>query len=221
MADGSDPKKVQFQAPEGEETPPEGDPPEGDPDPPEDGDDPDGEDGDEQPLGPKGEKALAAEKARRKGEQRKRREAEEELAKLRKGADGEDAAETARREAEQAATAKANKRIVRSEAKAAASGKLADPKDVLIFLDLDSFEVNEDGEVDADEIAEAIDDLLKQKPYLGAATAKRFQGTGDGGAARKAGKPKQLTRQDLKSMTPEQIDKAREDGRLADLMSGG
>lgn len=220
MADGSDPTKVQFQAPEGGETPPEGDPPEGDPDPPEDGDGPGGESDGEgaDRLGDEGKKALDRWKARAK-------RAEQELAKAggpsKSQSKATDDEQSAIEKAEQAVMAKANARIIRSEIRAAASGKLADPKDALTFIGLEQFKVDEDGEVDSDEVAEAIDDLLKQKPYLGAATAKRFQGTGDGGAARKAGKPKQLTQQDLKSMTPEQIDKAREDGRLADLMSGG
>jgi hypothetical protein len=51
-------------------------------------------------------------------------------------------------ETEQAALAKANDRILRSEVKAAAKGVLADPADAYKFLDLDSFEVDDDGEVD-------------------------------------------------------------------------
>lgn len=167
-------------------------------------------------LGDKGKKALDAMKAKLKAERERRRTAE---AKLHKEPAGDDA-DQIQAKAEQAATAKANARIVRSEIRAAAAGKLADPKDALKFLDLDQFEVDEDGQVDEDEVADAIDDLVKNKPYLAAATAKRFQGTGDGGAARKAGRPKQLTKQDLASMSPEAIDKARIDGRLDDLMGG-
>ena len=116
--------------------------------------------------------------------------------------------------------AKANARILKAEIRAAAKGRLTDPKDALTFLDLEQFEVGEDGEIDPEEVEEAITDLLKSKPYLAAATAKRFQGTGDGGAARKASRPKQLTQQDLKTMSPEAIDQARIDGRLDDLMAG-
>ena len=175
-------------------------------------------------LGDPGKKALASMKDKLKAERQQRRDLEAELDKLRNGAtrkdDGTPDVESVRRDAEKAATEKANARIVRSEIRAAAAGKLADPKDALTFLDLTQFEVDDNGEVDSDEIAEAIEDLLKNKPYLAAATAKRFQGTGDGGAARTAGRPKQLTRADLKSMSPEQIDKARVDGRLDDLLGG-
>ncbi len=173
--------------------------------------DPDGAD----ELGDKGKRALDAMKLKLKTERTRRREAEAKL----KPADGADA-DQIQAQADAAATAKANGRILRSEIKAAATGKLINPKDALTFIDLDQFEVDEDGQVDEDEITDAIEDLLKERPYLAAATAKRFQGTGDGGAARKAGRPKQLTKQDLKTMTPEAIDQARIDGRLDDLMGG-
>ncbi|XKK40320.1 DNA polymerase V family protein [Nocardiopsis sp. ARC36] len=175
------------------------------------------EDEEDAPLGPKGTKALVAEKARRREETRKRRAAEAELDKLRSGGKADDP-DQIRHQAEQAATAKANLRILRSEVRAVATGKLADPKDALTFIDLDSFEVDENGDVDTEEIADAIDTLLTSKPYLAAATAKRFQGTGDGGAARKAAQPKQLTRDDVKRMSPQQIVKAKADGRLDDVL---
>ncbi|MEU6944287.1 hypothetical protein ABZ957_03430 [Streptomyces sp. NPDC046316] len=174
--------------------------------------DPDGAD----ELGDKGKRALASMKGKWRAERDRARELEQRLAEK----DNVDEAEQVRRKAEADALTKANARIVRAEVKAAAAGKLADPADAHRFLDLDQFEVDDDGNVDSDEVAEAIDDLIKSKPYLAAATAKRFQGTGDGGAARKASRPKQLTRADLKSMSPEAIEKARIDGRLEDLMGG-
>lgn len=190
---------------------PEGDPagPEGKPE-----DDPDDEE--DKPLGPKGERALQAEKTRRREETRKRRELEAELAELRKG-DGNDA-EKSKREAEQAATAKVNARILRSEIRAAAAGKLSDPKDALKLLDLDQFEVDADGEVDEAEIADAIEDLLKRKPYLAAnAQGKpRFEGGADGGARKGSAKP--ITEEQLKKMSPAEIDKAYGEGKLSHLM---
>ncbi|MBD0838793.1 hypothetical protein [Streptomyces sp. TRM68416] len=167
-------------------------------------------------LGDKGRRALASMKGKWRTERDKRRELEAKLAEK----DGVDDAEQARRKAETEAMAKANTRILKAEIRAAAKGRLADPKDALTFLDLDQFEVGEDGEIDPEEIEEAISDLLKDKPYLAAQSRQRFQGSGDGGAARKASRPKQLSRADLKSMTPEQIDQARIDGRLDDLMGG-
>lgn len=173
-------------------------------------DEPDGAD----QLGDKGKRALAAMKGKWKSERDKRQALEKRLSA--KGQDEGDEDATAK--AVQAATAAANGRILRAEIKAAAKGRLADPKDALTFLDLDQFEVDEDGSVDEDEIAEAIGALLTKKPYLAAQGGKRFQGTGDGGAQRKAGRPKQLTRNDLKNMTPAQIVEAKSKGQLDDAL---
>lgn len=164
-------------------------------------------------LGDAGKQALDRMKAKLKDERTKRQAAERALA------DKEPGDETAQavRAAETTALAKANTRIVRSEVKAAASGKLADPADAYKFLDLDQFEVDEDGNVDEDEIAEAIDELVKNKPYLAAQGGRRFTGSGDGGA-RKDARPKQLTRADLARMTPQQIADAQAKGQLADLL---
>lgn len=168
-------------------------------------------------LGDKGKRALASMKGKWRSERDKRKELEQQLAQK----DAGDEAAQARREVEQAALSKANVRIVRSEVKAAAKGVLADPGDAYKFLDLDQFEVDDDGNIDSDEIADAIEELVKSKPYLAAAPARRFQGTGDGGAARKASRPKQLSRSDLKNMSPEQITKAQDAGRLDDLLGAG
>ncbi len=160
--------------------------------------DSDGEDStesdEEKPLGPAGEKALVAEKAKRRAEASKRRVAEAEIvrlnAELAKGTESSDTpdVETIQAEADKVATAKASQRILRSEIKAAAAGKLADPADAHKFLDLTQFEVDDDGNVDEDEIAEAITDLIQKKPYLAAQSGKRFNGSGDGGV-RKGTKP--------------------------------
>lgn len=162
----------------------------------------------DKPLGPAGEKALSAEKAKRRLEADKRRSAERErdeakaeLDKLRRAAERaktkaaakpaeaevereEVDAEEIQRKADEAATAKANERIIKAEVRASAAGKLSDPKDALKFLDLSKFEVDADGNVDSDEIDDAIADLLKDKPYLAVAQGdgKRFKGSGDGGA---------------------------------------
>lgn len=56
----------------------------------------------------------------------------------------------------------------RSEVRAAAAGKLADPEDAVRFLDLDTLEVDDEGRLDEKKVAAAIDELVKTKPYLGA-----------------------------------------------------
>ena len=155
-----------------------------------------GDEGDEGALGDAGKKALDSQKAKWKAERDRRRQLEQQLAEATKpkGTDGEPTAEQIRADAETAATAKANKRIIKAELKAAAAGKLADPNDVNAFIDLDGFEVDADGELDPDEVTEAITDLLTRKPHLAAGGKRRFQGGGDGGAGR-GSKPKSLDAQ--------------------------
>lgn len=118
------------------------------------------------------------------------------------------------------AVAKANQRVLKAEVRAAASGKLTDPEDALRYLDLAKFEVGENGEVDSTSIATAIDQLLESKPYLGKAETtpsgvqiKPPSGTRDGDNHKG-----QLTRDDLKTMTPQQIVEAQNKGQLDDLL---
>jgi len=70
------------------------------------------------------------------------------------------------RDADRAATQKANRRIVRAEVKALAAETFADPADAAAFLDLDDIDVDDSGEVDADEIREQLAALLVRKPHL-------------------------------------------------------
>ena len=174
-------------------------------------------------LGDAGKKALDAMKAERKAARDEATAAKAERDALQAKLDGKEAEfkqTQAKREAEQAALAKANDRIRKSEVKAAAKGVLADPQDAYKFLDLDSFEVDDDGNVDEDAIVSALADLVKTKPYLAAQGGKRFQGTADGGARNDATKVSQLTRTDMARMTPEQIEDARIAGRFDDLLNG-
>lgn len=127
--------------------------------------------------------------------------------------------EQVRREATLEATRAANERILRSEIKAAAAGKLADPADAYKFLDLGKFDITDSGDVDADEIADAIDTLIKTKPYLAAATANKWQGSADGGARNGPAGPQQLTRDDLKGMSPEAVMAAKKAGQLKNLLA--
>ncbi len=173
---------------------------------------------DDKPLGPPGEKALAAEKDKRRAESAKRRELEAELASLKAAAsaDTEKAdLEAIKAQAVREANAAAAQRILRSEIKAAAAGKLADPADAYKFLDLADFEVNENGDVDTAEIADAITGLLTSKPYLKA--AQSGPGSADGGV-RKGSRPDQLTREQIKSMSSDAIEAARLNGQLNDVL---
>ena len=126
-------------------------------------------------------KALVAERAARKAAERELAQIKAEAALKDKPAE-EQALEAARAEARAEATAKADARILRSELKAVAAGKLADPSDAHLYIDLSQFEVDEDGEVDSEALADAVADLIARKPHLAAAGQPRFQGGGDGGS---------------------------------------
>ncbi|MFC9786441.1 hypothetical protein [Rhodococcus sp. NPDC127528] len=161
-----------------------------------DGDNADGGDGDgdedDKPLGPQGERALAAlkeqrktERARRIAAEKKNRQLEAQLA----GKGSNDSDDEKSRIIEERVTARANQKILRAEVRAAAANKLADPSDAYKFLDLAQFEVGEDGDVDQGEIADAINDLIQSKPYLAAQGGTRKVPKPDrrqGGGAREA-----------------------------------
>lgn len=149
-------------------------------------------------LSDEGRKALAVERSRadqseraRKLETKQREKAETELARLREAgqSESEQAVERAKRETadvtRKEVLTQANRRILTAEVRAAAGGRLADPLDAVRLLDVDSFSVNDDGEVDSKAIAKALDTLLDLKPYL-ALNAKRVEGSADGGARERA-----------------------------------
>ena len=197
---------------------------------PDDAIDPAGGDSDADPdgadqLGDPGKKALDTMKGKLKAERERRRALEAQLAERDRPADGDqpDPAALAR-QAEATAMARVNERLVKAEVKAAAAGKLADPADAHRFLDLSAFEVDDDGNVDADEVADAIEDLVRSKPYLAAqgGTTKRFHGTADSGARKGTARPSQLTEADVKRLSKAgnhaEIVKAQSEGRLDDYL---
>ena len=179
-----------------------------------------------EPLGDPGKKARDTMKGKLKAERERRRSLEAQLAERDKPADGDQPDPDALvRQAEATALARVNERLVKAEVRAAAAGKLADPADAHRFLDLSQFEVDADGNVDADEVAEAIDDLLTSKPYLaaqGGSTKPRFQGTADSGARKGNARPTQLTEADVKRLSAAgnhaEIVKAQNEGRLDDYL---
>lgn len=126
--------------------------------------------GGDEPLRDEGKRALEAERAARAAAEREAKAAQTELETLRKRTQTEEekAIEAARAEGRSEVEAKANARIVRAEVAAVAGGKLADPTDAPLHLDLAQFEVAEDGSVDRKAMAAAIDALVKEKPYLAA-----------------------------------------------------
>ena len=183
-------------------------------------DDGDGEGDGTDALGDAGKKALDAMKSERNAARKLAREHKAELDRLKAERDDADkpdadkALSQARQEATKAATDAANKRILKSELRVAAKGKLADVSDAALYIDLDDFEVGDDGDVDADALSDAIDELIERKPHLAAERKPRFEGGADQGAQRKPAKPSQLSQQDLNSMSPAQIIEAAKLGRL-------
>src|SRR5699024_225102 len=170
-------------------------------------------------LGDPGKKALDAMKAKWKEAERLARERDAELAELKAKAEGREkefAAEQERRKVEAEALAKANERILKAEVRAAAASKLADPADALRFIDLSEFEVGTEGDVDSEAISDAIAGLLKSKPYLAAqgGSGPVFESPGSHRGDTKS----QVTQADLARMTPDQINAARAEGRLNDLL---
>jgi hypothetical protein len=126
---------------------------------------------------------LARERDARQAEAKRAKQLEAELETLRAGtmSETEKAIEKAKKEGRAEAGAAFNKRLVQAEVRAAAAGKLADPEDAIRFLDLDEFKVADEGDVDKKAITKALEDLVKQKPYL-AAGATRPTGDADQGA---------------------------------------
>ena len=117
-------------------------------------------------------------------------------------------------------------RAVQSEVKALASQGFADPEDAAAFLNLESY-ASESGDIDTQRIKDDLADLLARKPHLGKSPESRTpapnpaQGSSGSGPA---GAPPQLTEADVKRMYDAKdyagIEKARQEGRLANLLGG-
>lgn len=122
-------------------------------------------------LGDAGKRALAEERNARKAAEKAAKDAQAALDELAKKSmtDSERAVAEARAAVRKEVLAEANGRLLRTEIRAAAAGKLADPGDAAALLgDLDRF-VGDDGEPDTKAIASAIERLVRDKPYLAAA----------------------------------------------------
>lgn len=126
----------------------------------------------------------------------------------------EQAAAKARAELTAEVTEKANARILKSELRAAATGKLADPADAALYIDVSQFDVSDNGDVDLDALNAAVTDLLTRKPHLALAKQTRFDGAADQGAKGKDATPPQWTEADLDRATDEETVAAKADGRL-------
>jgi hypothetical protein len=176
----------------------------------------------EETLGDAGRKALAEERAARKAaekEAKRAKELEAELLKLREDAmsEQEKAIVQARKEGAQEALKQANLRIAASEARALAAGKTRDPEVAVQLLgDLSQF-VTEEGDVNTDAMSVALNRLVEEKTYLAVGDRQPVPGVDQGARGGNNG-ASQLTREQLRTMTPEQITKAESEGRLDKLL---
>lgn len=178
---------------------------------------------DDKPLGEAGEKALEAMKARAREAEKTAKAASAELEKLRKSqmSEQERAVAQARDEGRAEASSTAAQRLAGAEIKAALATVVADAdKRAEIIEDLNlSRYIGEDGEPDAEKIAALRDRYASLTAAATPGTPPPPPGVPKG-ARTGTGEVKQLTRQDIKTMTPEQISEARAAGQFADLFSG-
>lgn len=164
-------------------------------------------------------------KLSREGERRGKRLTEEAekarndaLAELEKLKGGETDVNKAIDEALSKFASKANEKLLKTDVLAAAKGVLSDPSDALRFLNLSEFEVK-DMETDSKAISEAIAELVQERPYLAVKDdAKKWSNSEAGPKDKRA--DRQLSRDDLAKMTPEEINAAEQKGLLVNLLSG-
>lgn len=190
------------------EDPPADDPPEEDPP------------GDPEALGDPGKRALDAERQARKDAEREKRELQKKLEEAQRAQmdEHERALAEARDEAAAETATKYASRLAAARAEALAAARTHDPEAAVQLLgDLTEY-VTDDGEVDTDAMSKALDELVEAKPYLKADAATAPVGGADQGRRTPPG-PTQLTREDLRGMSPDQIEKARTEGRLDRLMN--
>lgn len=169
-------------------------------------------------LGDAGKKALDAMKAKWRAERDQRKALEVRLAGDGKKDDPDQDQAELRKQLQTEARAEVLRERALDKVETKAAKLFADPEDARALLAARVEDFVDDGQVDVDAINEALADLLSKKPHLAAAKAARFQGGADGGARKGSGGVAQLTEQDLKRMTPQQIEDARLKGQLNDLL---
>ncbi|WP_116214889.1 hypothetical protein [Streptomyces olivoreticuli] len=82
--------------------------------------------------------------------------------------------------------------LVRAEVRAAAAGRLRDPADALALLDVTAL-AGDGGDVDTAAVAAAVDQLVKDKPYLAAETAGSAPWGDVGAGPRESAEPEPAT----------------------------
>lgn len=100
---------------------------------------------------------------------------------------------------------------------AAATAGVVKPEQIYALLPKDAVTIGDDGQVTGAD--DAVKAFIADNPHF-VGQKSNGSGSADGGA-RGGSAPGQLTRDDLKTMSPEEIVKAKEDGRLKTLLGGG
>lgn len=160
-------------------------------------------DGGDDALGEPGRRALEEERKARRAAERTAREAQNQLNAMQQQLDEltrrsmtdaerqlaeqlEQRTAEVRREVEQQAAeriAAAERKVITARLQAAAAGKIVNPADVAVFVQIDDLERDASGEVTDAAIAASIESLLRDRPYLG---AKPGGGSADQGRVRDA-----------------------------------
>lgn len=181
-------------------------------------------------LGDAGKKALDAERTARRQAEADAKAAKAELDALKTShlPDQEKAIKEAADAARQTALHEVNSKLFSAVVKAESVGKiadpdlLADPEVAVRLLGFSEIPVTTTGDIDTEAISAAVASFVEARPYMAGAmppATPPVPPLPQGGR----GTPEanqQLTRNDLASMSPEQIDAARKDGRLNDLLAG-
>lgn len=170
-------------------------------------------------LGDPGKKALARMKAERNAANQRATakearvaELEAELEKLRATPPVDVDALTADITAK--VSADANQRALAAAVKTALRTRTVDADMAFSQVDLSALDAEA---IDPEQIDAAIGALLESKPFL-AATAGGFEGSVGDGGVRKAAGPSQLSRSDIKNMSPAEIMAAKREGRLDQVL---
>ena len=151
--------------------------------------------------------------------ERKFKEASEERDRLKAASEGKEAEWETDRKAREQANLKFQERIFASELKAAgAAEQVKHPEMLQKIINSTDFPLDDEGNLDSGAITEAVKAAITQYD-LAVQDGKRFAGTPDAGT-RNASAPGQLTQADLANMTTEQINKARREGRLKNVLGG-
>lgn len=124
-------------------------------------------------------------------------------------------AATLERERDQALL-QAQEQTLRTAIIGAAAGKLADPSDAVALIDRSAVEFGKDGS--PTNVGELVSSLLEAKPHLAASGGARGTSADQGARGTKAG---QITREQLRTMTADQITAAQASGQLDHLLRPG